>query len=138
MTTIHTVTRIYPRNVERIPLLGLFKEIKNQIVLLVKKEIALVKTEAIAEVKTETIMATGFIIAAVFGFLTLTMLLVTIVLTLSLILPGWAAGLIVSGLLLIVSATAAFIGWRKRIRSPLVRTKEILQSDITLVKEKLS
>lgn len=116
----------------------LFTEIKNQFSLLLKKEIALARTEITAEVKTEASMAKGVLIATVSGILGGISLLVSLILALSLVLPGWAAGLIVSVLFLTIALITFSLSWKKRIRSPLVRTKEVINSDIKIVKEKLA
>lgn len=116
----------------------LFIEIINQLSLLFKKEAALARTEINAEVKTEASMAKGILIASISGILGGLSLLVTLILALSLVLPGWAAGLIVSGLFFIIALVAFSLSWKKRIRSPLVRTKEVIDSDIKIVKEKLA
>jgi hypothetical protein len=42
---------------------------------------------------------------------------------------GWQAALIVAGLTLHVTLIAAAIGWNKRARSPLRRTRHTLEED---------
>lgn len=95
-----------------------------------RKEIELAKTELRADIRSEVFMLSGLGIAAVLVLLTISMLLVTLILALSEILPGWAAGLIVSGVLLLLSAIVAIISWRKRVKVPLKRTREVLEGDL--------
>jgi hypothetical protein len=102
---------------------------------LVKKEVELAKTELRKELYSGLFMTGGFGVAIVAGFITVIMLLVTAVMALSLVLPGWAAGLIVSGLMLAVSAAAAIIAWRNRVTTILPHTREALRDDLERTKQ---
>ncbi len=82
-------------------------------------------------------MVGGLSLAAVAGLCTLNLLLVTVIFALSLVLPGWAAGLIVSGSTLVVAAAIALIAWSRRVRSPMARTKRTLREDVQWTKERL-
>jgi hypothetical protein len=74
----------------------------------------------------------------VLGLCGLTLALVTVVLALSLLLPGWAAGLIVTAVVLAAAAIVALIGWRKRVRNPLDRTRRHLKEDVRWMKERIA
>lgn len=123
------------KDISHLSIFELITELKEQVSLLVKKEVDLAKTELKADIKAEALMAGGFLIAAIFGFLTITMLCVTAVFAIAIVLPGWAAGLIVSGFLLLISLIAALIGWGNRVKNPLVRTRDVIRSDINMTKE---
>ncbi|HON10625.1 MAG TPA: phage holin family protein [Chitinispirillaceae bacterium] len=116
--------------VSNLSLPQVIKEIWAQFSRLMRKEIELAKTELRADIRSEVAMLSGLGIAAVLVLLTISMLLVTLILALSEILPGWAAGLIVSGVLLLLSAIVAIISWRKLVKVPLKRTREVLEGDI--------
>ncbi len=116
--------------VSNLSLPQVIKEIWTQFSRLMRKEIELAKTELRADIRSEVFMLSGLGIAAVLVLLTISMLLVTLILALSEILPGWAAGLIVSGVLLLLSAIVAIISWRKLVKVPLKRTREVLEGDI--------
>jgi hypothetical protein len=83
-------------------------------------------------------MISGLGVAAVTGFLTITMLLVTAIFALSAVIPGWLAGLIISGILLLISLIAGAIGWSRRVKSPVYRTRETVRDDFSFPKEKLA
>jgi hypothetical protein len=116
----------------------LVKEITHQVGLLATKQIELAKTELRADIKEEAAMASGLGIGALVALAALNMLLVTVVLALAQKLSGWVAGLIVSGFLLGVAAIAALVGWSKRVRTPMERTRRTLKEDVQWTKERLA
>ncbi len=116
----------------------LIKEIAGQGSLLIKKQIELAKSELKSDARTEAKVAGGLGVAAVCAIITVTLLLVTVVLALAQVLPGWAAGLIVSGFMLIVVAATAGISWSRRIRKPLQRSRRGVQQDIRFTKERFA
>jgi hypothetical protein len=67
-----------------------------------------------------------------------TMLLVTGTLALAAVMPAWLAGLIVSGAVAAVAAIFGAVGWRRRVRQPLLLTREALARDARWVKERLA
>jgi hypothetical protein len=116
----------------------LVREITSQFGVLAKKQIELAKTELRSDVRAEVAMARGLGIGAVAALMTVAMLLVTVILALSLKMPGWAAGLIVSGALLGVAIITALVGWGRRVRTPLSRTRRALREDVAFRKERLA
>jgi len=116
----------------------LVREITSQFGVLAKKQIELAKTELRSDVRAEVAMARGLGIGAIAALMTVAMLLVTVILALSLKMPGWAAGLIVSGALLGVAIITALIGWSRRVRTPLSRTRHTLREDVAWRKERLA
>jgi len=116
----------------------LLKEISAEVGHLVQKQIALAKTELKADLKAEATMVGGFGIAALGFAATANLLLVTAVLALAQVMSGWKAGLLVSGVVLLVAAAVAGIAWNRRVRSPLARTQRTLREDVEWTKERLT
>lgn len=93
-------------------LFALIAEIPTLVSDLVQREIELVKTEMIAKLKALGAGVGILVVAlAVLGAM-VGVLLTAAVLALSLVLPGWAAALIVAGFLLLVAAVLALVGYR--------------------------
>jgi hypothetical protein len=124
--------------VTRLSTAQLLKQIAAQGSLLVKKHIELGKSEFKADARTEAKVAGGLGIAAVGAIIMVTLLLVTVVLALAQVLPGWAAGLIVSGFMALVVAAVAGVSWSRRVRRPLQRSRRELQKDIRFTKERFA
>jgi hypothetical protein len=116
----------------------LIKAMASDVELLVRKEIELAKTELAANLRTEARAAGGLGIAAIAGLTTLNLLLVTAALALSRVLPGWAAGLAVSGVTLVTALAFAAVSWGKRVRTPMERTRRSLKENATWTKERLA
>ncbi len=125
-------------HINRLSLTQILKEIRVKSLKLLRKEIDLVKTELKADIKSEIFMVGGMGIAAVLIFLSISMLLVTLILALSEVLPSWAAGLIVSAVLLLAAAIVALISWKKRVKNPLRRTREVLETDLKIKRGSLA
>jgi hypothetical protein len=116
----------------------LVKEITAEVGHLVQKQIALAKTELKSDLKAEATMVGGFGIAALGAAVTVNLLLVTAVLALAQVMSGWKAGLLVSGVVLLIAGTVAGIAWKRRVRSPLARTQRTLREDVEWTKERLA
>src|SRR5215831_12385470 len=97
----------------------LVKQITHQVGDLARKQIELAKTELRNDVRAEASTVGGLAAAAAAGLITLTLLLVTLIFAMSRRLPGWAAGLIVSGFMLGIALIAGLISWGHRVRAPL-------------------
>jgi len=124
--------------VTRLSTVQLLKEIASQGSLLVKKQIALAKTELKSDARTEAKVAGGLGLAAVGAIITLTLLLVTGAFALALVLPAWAAGLIVTGVVAVAVAVLAGVSWNRRIRTPLQRSRDELKQDVRFTKERFA
>lgn len=117
---------------------ALIAEIPTLVTDLVQREIELVKTELISKLKALGVGA-GIIAAAVLVLLAmLGVLLTAAIFALTLTgLPGWAAALIVAGVLLIVAVILGLIGYRILKRGvPPVPTESIesIKRDIRAIK----
>ena len=117
---------------------ALITEITGKARLLAKKEIELAKAEIRADVKSELQTAKALGIAAVAALLGVNALLVAVILALATAIPGWAAALIVGGVILGVAAVLGYIGWRRHVKNPLASTRRTLRKDIQWLKERLA
>src|SRR5205085_1679329 len=100
---------------------ALVRRLVTQVEILAKKEIELCKTELRTDLHQEARAAGGLGIAAVGGIITVALLLVTVILALSLVMPAWGAGLIVSGATLTATVVLALVSWSRRVRDQLRR-----------------
>jgi hypothetical protein len=124
------------RPVARPSLRELLHEIRGEGTHLVRKEIELVRLELREDLRTEAI-AVGCLSAAVAGgVIGGVLMLVTIILALTHVLPAWGAAFIVSGAVLLTSAVVAIVGWRHRVRAPLERTRQVLKGDLHWSRER--
>jgi uncharacterized membrane protein YqjE len=116
----------------------LVKEIASGVERLAKKQVELAKTELRADLKKEAHVAGGLGVAALAALITVNLLLVTAALALSLVMPAWAAGLVVSGFTLLVAAVVGLVSWSARLRQPMSRTRRTLKDDVTRMREQLA
>jgi uncharacterized membrane protein YqjE len=117
------------------------KELLGRIVeegtALVRKEMELARAELTADLKAEVRTAKALGVGAILGLCGLVLALVTIVFALALVMPGWAAALIVTGVVLAAAGVVAAIGWKRRVRTPLERTRKHLKEDVRWMKERV-
>lgn len=119
-------------------LFALVQDVPSLVTDLVKGEIAMLKLELVRTLKALGVGAGFFVGAIILIFGMLGVLLTAAVLALSLVLPGWAAALIVAGVLLLLALLLAFLGYRhiKAKGLPLLPERTIagLQRDLRAVK----
>jgi uncharacterized membrane protein YqjE len=117
-------------------LFALLGDIPTMVTDLVQREIELVKTEVTEKLKALG-KGSGLLAgAAVVVLFMIGVLLTSAVLALSLVMPGWAAALVVAGILLIIAAVLGLIGYRVLKKSmPLypVDSLESLQKDLRAI-----
>jgi hypothetical protein len=113
----------------------LVKAIVGQVGLLGKRQVALAKTELEANLRSEVKAASGLGAAGIGVIITVTLFLVTAILGLATVMPGWAAGLAVSGFMLLVVAIVAGISWSRRVRTPLAHTRHEMKENVRFTKE---
>jgi len=135
MTT--TADDAVARNAEEISTPALLKEIAGRVELLAHKQFELMKAELLAELRQEAGVARGLGIAAATALAGATLLLVTAVFALSMLVPAWLAGLVVSGVVLLLAAIIGLLSWRGRVREPLPISRAALKDDVKWVKERL-
>jgi uncharacterized membrane protein YqjE len=135
-----TVEVVGPQREEitRLSNLQLVRRLVGQLSLLAKKQIELAKAEIRADVRTEAKVAGGLGLAAVGAIIVATLLLVTGALALSLVLPAWAAGLIVTGVVAVAVAVVAVVSWKRRLRTPLGHSRSELKEDLRFAKERFA
>lgn len=115
----------------------LVQDVPTLVKQLVQDELALAKAELLGKAKSLGVGAGLIAAAAVVVLYFIGVLLTAAVLALSLVLPGWASALIVAGLLLIVAAVLAYVGYRilKRGLPPVpTETIDSLKADLRAVK----
>jgi uncharacterized membrane protein YqjE len=115
----------------------LVSELSSQIPELVRSEIRLAQAEVAEKGKRAGIGIGMFSVAGLMAFFGLAALLTTFVLLLDLVLPAWAAALIVTVVLFAVAGIAALLGKKKvaEVGSPTPeRAMTGLKQDIATVK----
>ena len=128
--------RIEPKDPAQLPtpqksLGDLFADLSAQISALVRQEVQLAKTEITGKVAGLAVGAAALAVAALMGLGAFFVLLAAAVSALSLVLPVWAAALIVAVVLLLIAGVAAMTGIKK-IKSA---TPPIPQKTIETLKE---
>jgi len=115
----------------------LVKAIAGEVTTLGKKHVALARSELEANLRSEVKVASGLGVAGVGAIITVTLFLVTAILALANVMPAWAAGLGVSGFMLVVVAVIAGVSWSRRLRTPLAHTRHELSENVRFTKERL-
>jgi uncharacterized membrane protein YqjE len=105
---------------------------------LVSKEIELARAEVMADLAAELAMIKMLAAAAVGALLGVNLLLVAAVFALTHWMPGWLAALVLGGIILGASAVVGYVGWQRRVTSPLAVTRKALTEDLQWVKERIA
>ena len=104
---------------------------------LIQAEIASFKAELVARGKSVGVAAGLFIVALFFLFWLFAVLIEAAVFAFALIVPAWAAALIVAGILLVIIAILVFIGiasFKRATKEPEASIMEHIQTDVDVVK----
>ena len=114
------------------------KQVAEDISALVKAEVALAKAEVAGGIKAKATGAGALVAAGVVGWLALQGLLITAGFALALVVPGWAAAAIVTGVLLLLMVIAALVG-KAKLATPvsLDTTKANVEEDVAWTKSHL-
>ena len=100
-----------PHRAEKDPTLGaIVHDLSEQTSALVRSEVELAKAELAAKGKAAGIGAGMFGAAGILGLFGLIVLIATAILALALVLPAWAAALVVGVVLLVVAGIVALVG----------------------------
>ena len=99
---------------------ALVRDATTHLSTLIRAEIELARSEITAEVKKGLHGSLYFLVALTLALLLLPFLLVTIALVIAIWLPEWVGFAIVTGLMVVLAAGMAFLGWRRvrRLRAP--------------------
>lgn len=121
------------------PVSDLIRSLVADLVSLARHEADLVKIELKHKASTAGVAAGLIAVAALVGFFGVATLIATAVLALAIVLPAWAAALIV-GVVLMVAAAALILAGRARIRAatPFTpkRSLDAAQEDIAWIRHK--
>lgn len=115
----------------------LVSELSTQIPELIRSEMRLAQAEVAQKGKRAGIGIGMFSVAGLMGFFGFGVLLATFVLLLDLVLPAWAAALIVAVVLFVIAGVAALLGKKKvsEVGSPTPeRAMSGLKQDLATVK----
>jgi uncharacterized membrane protein YqjE len=115
----------------------LLKNLLADATSLVKAEVELARAELKRDVRREMALATGMGTAALLAYAGILMLLVALTFALAQLMPGWLAALVVAALVLGAAAISGAIGWARRVRSPLERTRREAQATLALARERV-
>jgi uncharacterized membrane protein YqjE len=116
---------------------ALVGEIGSQLVQLAQTEVKLARAELASNVRSGRRALVGLGVATVAALVGVTLLLVSGVLGLAMLVPGWLAAAIVAGVVLGVGAGAGYMGWQHRPRSPLALTRKSLKEDWEWLKQQV-
>lgn len=114
------------------------KAVAEDVTALVRAEIDLAKAELMEGVRAKATGMGLLVGTAVLAWLAVQGLLITAGLALALVLPGWAAALIVSAVLLLIGAILALVA-RRKLQAPVgvSAAKEQAQQDVDWAKQRL-
>jgi uncharacterized membrane protein YqjE len=105
---------------------------------LVSTEIELARAEVKADLAAELAMLKMLAAAAVGVLLGVNLLLVAAVFALAHWMPAWLAALVLGGIILVASAVVGYVGWQRRVTSPLAVTRKAVREDLQWVKERIA
>jgi hypothetical protein len=108
----------------------------EQAMTLVKKESHLAMAELRDDVQRELAAAKKIGVAGLCALCTLNLLLLAAVLALAEAMPGWLAALLVAAPLLLTGAILGAVGWSKRVKVPLEKTRRSIKEDVRWIKER--
>ena len=123
--------------IEALPTRELVGEIRRKAAELAGKELALAKAEMREELKHEVAMAGGIGVAGVLALVGLTMLFVTGALALGTVMAEWGAALIFAGLAFALGAIAFLLGWSRRVKDVMPKTRMSLKEDVAWTRDRL-
>jgi uncharacterized membrane protein YqjE len=127
--------RTQPGAKDEPPLRELVRDIGGELKHLLEKELELAKTELRLDVKNTVSSVAAWAGAGVIALFGAGALVATVILLLALAMPAWVAALIVTVLLLGTAALVGWIGWKRRLHSPLAATRQTLRDDARVIKE---
>ena len=112
----------------------LVKELVQTMTGLVKTHVELAKTEAMAQARREARAGMFMASAGLVALYGLMFLLAAGAAALAIVLPTWLALLIVAVVTFGCAAAMGGIGYKKRVKRPLWRTRETIEEDVRWLK----
>jgi hypothetical protein len=94
---------------------------------LAKTELELLRAEVRSDLRREVSMAKAMSIGAVCLIVAVTLLLTAAALALAAIMSAWLAALLIGGVVLAIGLIFALVGWSRRVKQPLEKTRRTLQ-----------
>jgi membrane protein len=115
------------------------RAIATDLSLLVRQQVELAKQEVSEAAKARARGAGAFAAAGVLALFVVGFLGLTGAAALAIVLPNWAANLIVAGVFLLIAIVAVLLGrtWMKTPRASTARTKETLREDVEWAKRQI-
>jgi putative superfamily III holin-X len=107
--------------------LDLVRDIAGESQTLLRKEVELAKQEVMEAVMARVLAAAALAAAGLFGFFVLLFGALAAAAALDLVLPAWAAALIVAGAFLLLALPAALLGMR-RMKAPSLKPEETVRT----------
>ncbi|MET4782984.1 phage holin family protein [Glaciihabitans sp. UYNi722] len=124
-------------SVKKRSLFTLLSDLPRLLIELVKEELDHLKTEMVGKLKHAGIGIGLFAGAAFFAFFLFCVLIAAAILGLAVILPGWAAALIVAGILLVIVVILVLIGLaqvKKGVPPAPTETIKSVKQDVNAIK----
>jgi hypothetical protein len=103
------------------------RDIASDSQTLLRKEVELAKQELLEAVMSRVIAVAALAVAGLFGFFVLLFAALAAAAALNLVLPAWAAALIVAGAFLLLAVPAALIG-KSRMKGPSLKPEETVRT----------
>jgi uncharacterized membrane protein YqjE len=116
------------------PTNALVKELVQTMTQLIKCHVELAKTEAMTQAKREIRAGAFMASAGLMALYGLMFLLAAGATALAIVLPTWLAVLIIAVIAFGIAGVMAGIGWSKRVKRPLWRTRETIEEDVRWLK----
>jgi hypothetical protein len=118
-------------------LFTLLRDLPTQLVALLKAELVRLKTEMVAKAIKAGVGIGLFVVAGLFGFFLLAVLIAAAVLGLAVVFPGWLAALLVAAGLLVLVIIFGLLGLRflsKAMPPKPVETMTSVKDDVNAIK----
>jgi hypothetical protein len=125
--TVTEPTPLAPRPVKDRSTVELIRDIATDTSTLVRQQIELAKQELMQTVTAKLVAAGALAAAGLFGFLFLVFAALAGAAALALVLPAWAAALIVAGTFLLLAVPAVLFGVRK-VKQPPLKPEETVRT----------
>jgi len=126
-----------PSSPEALTNRDLLKELFSDATLLAKRQLKLAELEARRQLKKELRSAEWLSVGGALAYAGVILWLVAAALGLGVALGGayWAGALIIGAALMLAAGVSALIGWSRRVREPLKRTRRELDKEISWAKQ---